>query len=234
MSAIFLDPVQMDATAGAIGQHAREAETLVVDLESACSAVVPPSLAGWLADELRDIAVHVRMVALLYTVAALDTALRAQQIQADQSLATAAPSLASTSSTFTGAPLVGGFGAFGSMVTGPDYTGGSPLVGGTAPFATSTATTGFTAGASIVGGFFLGTSGPNTPLGGYTPALGGSSLGLPTLSGASSWPWNSNIANILAPSGLSAVAPGVFEDETGRQGGLGRTYRDPRTGDLRF
>ena len=138
MSTVFLDPVQMDATAGHIGEHVNELTTLTADLETACSAAVPASIAGWLAEELRDIAVTARMIALLYSVAALDTAQRAQQIQADQSLAAAAPSLAATSPTFTGSPLVGGF----------------------APFATSTATGGFTGSPSIVGGLVLA---PSTP-----------------------------------------------------------------------
>ena len=102
MSTIFLDPVQMDATAGHVGEHVQQVTALAGDLETACSAVVPTSLGAWLTEELHDIAVTVQMIALLYAVAALDTAQRAQQIQADQSLATAAP-------TFTDAPLVGSF-----------------------------------------------------------------------------------------------------------------------------
>jgi hypothetical protein len=102
MSTVFLDPVQMDATAGHIGDHVRELTALVADLESAGSAVVPASLAGWLVEELHDIAVTAQLIALVYSLAALDTAQRAQQIQADQTLATAAP-------RFTDAPLVGGF-----------------------------------------------------------------------------------------------------------------------------
>jgi hypothetical protein len=93
MSTIYLDPVAMDATAGAIGEHAREVDAAVADLETTCSAEVPPALAGWLAAELRDIAVHARLAELVYVVAALETALRAQQIQADQSLATAIPAV---------------------------------------------------------------------------------------------------------------------------------------------
>jgi hypothetical protein len=93
MSTIYLDPVAMDATAGAIGEHAKEVDVAIGDLETACAAEVPPSLAGWLTDELRDIAVHARLAELVYVVAALETALRAQQIQADQSLATAIPAV---------------------------------------------------------------------------------------------------------------------------------------------
>jgi hypothetical protein len=35
MSTVYLDPVRMDATAGAIGEHAHEMETTTSALESA-------------------------------------------------------------------------------------------------------------------------------------------------------------------------------------------------------
>lgn len=244
MSTIFLDPVQMDATAGHIGEHVNELTTLTADLETACSAAVPASIAGWLAEELRDITVTARMIALLYSVAALDTAQRAQQIQADQSLATAAPSLASASPTFTGAPLVGGFGAYGSPVPSiSDLTGGSPLVGGFGAYGSSTIGSVFDSGQPMAGGLFLGatsTSGHVFSAGLSTEAFAfhnrpwGSSTLSGTFGGGSTWPWNSNLANILAPDGLSAVSPGVYEDQYGQQGTLNQTVRDPRTGDAEF
>lgn len=106
MNAIVLDTVQMDATAGAVGEHAREIQTSVDTLETSCSADVPVSLAGWLADELHEIATTARMIALVYTMAALDTAFRAQQIQADQSLVAATPALVPVATQWT--PVVGG------------------------------------------------------------------------------------------------------------------------------
>lgn len=93
MSAIYLDPEAMDATAGAVREHAREVDAAVAALETTCSADVPPSLAGWLADELHDIAATARLASLLYAVAALDTAVRAQEVRADQSLASVWPAL---------------------------------------------------------------------------------------------------------------------------------------------
>jgi hypothetical protein len=93
MSTIFLDPVAMDATARAVGEHAREVEDLASTLETACRAEVPSHLEQWLSQELHDITVNARLSALLYNLAALDTARRAQQIAADQSLATAWPPL---------------------------------------------------------------------------------------------------------------------------------------------
>lgn len=251
MSTIFLDPVQMDATAGHIGEHVNELTTLTADLETACSAAVPASIAGWLAEELRDITVTARMIALLYSVTALDTAQRAQQIQADQSLAAAARSLASASPTFTGATVLGGFSSYGSLVTGPAYTGG-PLVGGIARFATSTATSGFTGSASIMGGLVLAPSTPgpgavemkmassaefaaqNAPWGASALSGSGGYSGFSTFGGASSWPWNRNIANWVAPTGLSAVAPNIYEDQHGNQGTLNQTFRDPITHDAEF
>lgn len=209
MSAIYLDPVQMDATAGVVGDHAREVETAVAGLEWTYAAQVPASLAGWLAEELRDIAVHARMSALLYVVAAVDTALRAQQIRTDQSLAIAVPAPASTSVAFT-ETVMGGFSSYGSPVASI-----SDLTGGSLPPAS---------------GFLLGASGPNRPLGGYTPVLGGGSrLGG---SGAVFDTFDSFTANVLAEPGLSVIGPGLVEDRAGRQGPITRTYRNPRTGDL--
>jgi hypothetical protein len=209
MSTIYLDPAAMDATAGAISGHAYEVGAAIGDLETTCAAEVPPSLAGWLAEELRDIAVHARLAEVLYVVAALDTAFRAQQIQADQSLATAAVAPVATTVAFT-ETVMGGFSSYGSPVASI-----SDLTGGSLPPA---------------GGFLLGASGPNTPLGGYTPVLGGGSG-----SGGSGFvfdTYDSFTANLLLPLGLSAVEPGVVEDRTGRQGPITRTYRNPRTGDV--
>ncbi|TGN62642.1 hypothetical protein EXE59_00735 [Nocardioides eburneiflavus] len=121
MSAVFLDPVAMDATAGAISEHAREVDAAIGDLQTACDAEVPPSLAGWLTEELRDITLHARLAQLLYVVAALETALRAEQIRADQSLAAAISAM--------GAP-VAAFSAGGVVLGAPS---GSSYVGPSAP-----------------------------------------------------------------------------------------------------
>jgi hypothetical protein len=96
MSAIYLDPDQMNLTASAISEHAREAEQAVAHLESTCSPEVPPELAAWLAQELADIAATAQMAAVLYLVAALDALTRAEAIRTNQSLVTAAPALAGT------------------------------------------------------------------------------------------------------------------------------------------
>jgi hypothetical protein len=116
---IYLDPVGMDATAGAVGEHANQIQTLTSTLESAGSAAVPAALAGWLAEELHGIAVQAQLVALVYTVAALDTALRAQQIQADQSLVAAQPDLATTSVDL-GAALAAAGSTIGGSYTSVD------------------------------------------------------------------------------------------------------------------
>lgn len=223
MSTIYLDPVAMDSTAGAISDHVADAEIVVADLETACSAQVPASLAGWLAEELRDVTAHVRMSALVYALAALDTALRAQQIQADQSLATAAPALTSTTTAFTGAPLAGGFLA-GQVDTSsyvPTYGQAHGYLAGQVDTSSYVPTYG------QAEGFMLGPSGPNTQLGGYTPVLGG-------FGSQVHWGWNSSIANDLAPKGLTAISPGIYEDLHGGQGTLNQTVRDPRTGNAEF
>jgi hypothetical protein len=258
MSTIYLDPVAMDATAGAIGQHAAEVGAAIVDLETTCSAEVPPSLAGWLAEELRDIAVHVRLAEVLYVVAALDTALRAQQMQTDQSLAMAWPPLGTTDAGVTstydlgailaGATVVGGTGpAFVNDFVGPTTN----IVGGTGPAFVND----FPGlGPTTVGGFFLGASSPagvsmpglssasfaaQNPfmgaaiLGGGASVFGAGGFGAGPLDFAGAVA-NHSIANSLAPAGLDVVSPGIFEDERGRQGRLSQTYRDPATGRSEF
>lgn len=236
MTTVYLDPVAMDATAGAVGEHAREIEVVAADLESACSADVPLALAGWLAEELRDVAVHAQMVALVYAVAALDTALRAQQIQADQSLVTAQPAL--------GPPLgqVDTMGDLGAILAG------AAVVGGTDPFPTSSPSLGTT----TIGGFsplLSSSTGPfTTTIGGFSPLHSGSIALGPTVVGAPSYAHfplvgmlggtggggfvdpmetqNNHIKNLLAPTGTSFV-DGQYEDRSGRRGDLSSVYRNP-------
>jgi hypothetical protein len=237
MSTIFLDPVAMDATAGAIGEHAREIQTSVSTLESTCSADVPLSLTGWLAEELHDIAVQAQLVALLYTLAALDTALRAQQIQADQSLVAAQPALISAPVDL-GAVLAGS-----AVIGGPSPYG---VISGGIPGPT-TMTIGGPSDIGVVFGMSMGPSFATiggTPTYAHDPLLAmasqlqhsnpGLSAQLLGVSSGLSESRNNSITNLLAPDGLSFVGSGTYEDEFGRSGGLGQTYRDPRTGELRF
>lgn len=241
MSTIYLDPVRMDATAAAISEHAKELDAAIADLEMACTAEVPPSLAGWLAEELRDINVHAHLAELLYVVAALDTALRAQQIQADQSLATAWPPLGATVTGATGVTATYDLGA---------VLAGSSVVGGTGPAFVND----FPGlGPTTVGGMLLGASSSPSTTGVSMPGLssaafaaqnpfvgaaisggfgaGGFGAGPLDFAGAVA---NRAIANILAPAGLDVVSPGIYEDESGRQGRLSQTYRDPVTNRSEF
>jgi len=169
MSTIYLDPVAMDATAGAIGDHAREAEAAALGLESVGAAAVPAELASWLADELADIALTVRMATVLYLVAAVDTFRRAEAIRTNQSLVTAFGPTGATTPSFAETGFVLG----SATPTTDPFTSPAPATGGfvlgqvvpTAQVPSSGWQT----------GLLLGASGPNTPLGGYTPVFGGSS-----------------------------------------------------------
>lgn len=237
MTTIYLDPVRMDATAAAIGEHAQEIQTFVGTLESTCSADVPVSLVGWLAEELHDIAVQAQLVALLYCLAALDTALRAQQIQADQSLVAAQPALVSTSVDLGAAlamgSVVGGastIGVISGAIPGPT----TMVIGGPSPYGVIS---GLPDGPSVatIGGTPTYAHDPLLALASQVqnsnPALAAQLLGA---SSGLSDSRNATISNLVAPDGLSFVSPGTYEDEHGRRGGLGQTYRDPHTGDLRF
>lgn len=169
MSTIYLDPVAMDATAGAIGDHAKEAEAAVLGLESVGVAAAPASLAGWLADELGEVALTVRMATVLYLVAALDTFSRAEAIRTNQSLVTAFAPVGPATAPFPETGFV-----LGSATPATDpFTSSAPATGGfVLGQVVPTAQVPSSAGQA---GLLLGASGPNTPLGGYTPSFGGSS-----------------------------------------------------------
>lgn len=223
MSTILLDPAQMDATAGAVGEHAREAEALVADLESTCSAAVPLSIAGWLAEELHAITITVQMISLLYAVAALDTALRAQQIQADQSLVAAGPGLVEMD---TGQPAT-----MGDLAA---ILAGSSVVGGSTPFTTTpmpAPTFALVGGASYTSTWMSGMSTMSIPpidIGAFAGLRGtGNAAGSRALMGLLELDANLN-SNTLAPNGTSFVGHGLYEGPDGRRGTANLIYEDPR------
>jgi hypothetical protein len=236
MSAIYLDPAAMDDTAGAVAEHAREVDTAIGDLESACAAEVPPSLAGWLADELHDIAVHARLAEVLYLVAALDTALRAQQIQADQSLATALPALDAPAlcevitsydpGVLHGTAVVTGTRPWDTSVT---FVDPGPLTMGSS---TSVAVGAVPAGPGVTfvdpGLLVIETSTPVVAITGnptweWEPFLATGGPGSGVLPG----PITANVVyEILGPSGVR-YSDGAYVDHQGDRGGLGRVYEDP-------
>ena len=228
MSTIYLDPAAMDATAGAIGEHARQVEDVVATLETACCANVPAHLATWLAEELHDIALTSRLSALLYTVAALDTALRAQQISADQSLATAWPALDAPFGDLTTTP----FGLQAALA-------GSTVVGGTdltfdvsVPSPTSMTIGG--AGTYDSSSSWTMTIGPptweNDPLLLMASQLQDSNPGLSRqLLGVTSMLNQTNadmVSTILAPNGLT-YHDGAYVDSGGDRGSMSNVYPDP-------
>lgn len=250
MSTIYLDPVAMDSTAGAVGQHAREVEDIVATLETACCADVPAHLAGWLAEELHDIALNCRLAALLYTVAALDTAMRGQQIATDQSLATAWPSLDAPFGDLSQSPLglqealagtsvVGGTSAAfdvsipmpTTMTIGGDSTYTFPVsgmdtvmtIGGTAPWTSS----------DMPGTWTMTIGAPtweNDPLLLMASQLQHTNPGLSNqLLGVSGMLSQSNenmVRTILAPNGLT-YQNGAYVDSGGDRGSISNVYPDP-------
>jgi hypothetical protein len=246
MSTIFLDPVAMDATAAAIADHGREVESLAATLEAACTAEVPAHLAAWLAEELRDIAVVSRLAAVLYQVAAIDTAMRAQQIRIDQSLVTALPGLATPAGVATMGDLSAALG--GSTVVGGTWSTDivridpGPLVVGTST-PVLVGTTPPDQGVQLVhpGPLVIETMTPVTATVGEptwegnpflqmairlqdsNPALAGQALGASSMLSGS----DANIVyGILAGPGLT-YEHGAYVDRDGDRGGLSRVYPDP-------
>lgn len=204
MSTIYLDPLAMDAVAGAIGEHAREVDAAIGDLESVCAAEVPPSLAGWLGEELRDIAVHARLAEVLYVVAALDTALRAGQIRADQSLAVAWPGPEISVVGGTG-PGIAGTTGLSTVAIG----GSSPLPGGV------TGGQWVMAIAPLDIEAFAGLRNPDN----YPGASGFVDIADRARASAS--------GNLFAPSGTT-FSNGDYIDDRGNRGPLSAVYVSPR------
>jgi hypothetical protein len=230
MSTILLDPAAMDATAGAIGEHAREIDGVVATLETACCADVPAHLAGWLAEELHEIALVCRLSSLLYTAAALDTATRAQQIAADQSLATAWPSLDAPFGDLTATPFglqaaLAGSTTVGGLTDGWTSAMDAPTtmtIGGGAPYTDS-----------FPGGFTMTIGAPtweNDPflrmasqLQNTNPGLSSQMLGVSGMLSES----NADMARtILAPNGLTYHG-GAYVDSGGDRGSISDVYPDP-------
>jgi hypothetical protein len=165
MSVVFLDLDQIDTTADYIGTHAAEAESIAREVEAAGAVAVPPSLRGWLEAEIAEIATTVRMAALVYLVASVDALTRAEALRTNQSLVTALPVPGAPTPAFVETGFVLGQ----AELVGTSYAAPAQLSG----FVLGQAepTTGPFGGS----GFLLGLPGPNTPLGGYTPSLGGTS-----------------------------------------------------------
>lgn len=226
MTAMYLDPEQMATTATAVSTHVREAEAAVDGLEGLGAAAVPPELAGWLAQELREVALVVRMSALLYAVAALDALQRADQLRTNQSLALAVAAPGATSTAFADTPLVGGF-VLGTATLAPDP---------------------FTAPASAGGGFVLGQAELATyaPFPGQSPGFllglsGGPDVGNPRPLGV---PLSGSLSGVFdAPgtqqnrlwtlsderTGTTFISPGVYE----RDGKVGSWSSLPPTDEER-
>lgn len=206
MSSIILDPTSMLATAQVVGDNARLAGDTVASLQTTCSADVPAHLGAWLSDELHQIEVQATTVAVLYTAAALDTALRARQIQADQSLVAAwtpfsPPAAAGTTSVDLQAAL-----AAGSVVGGYEE-----------PFTTDLQQ-------------------PATAVVGGTPLLEISDVPLMPLTGGPgpvsgtmllNQIWSEGSAGVLAPRGTTYLGGGVVVDDRGNRGTLADVYVRP-------
>lgn len=127
MTTVYLDPDQMDAIGGAVSSHATEVESVAAEVDALAPTSVPLSLAGWFADEVREIALTARLGAMLYLVATVDALQRSEQIRANQSLTAAVTVPANVTATFS-SPMSGGFVLGEVQPTSNPFTG--PYVGG--------------------------------------------------------------------------------------------------------
>jgi hypothetical protein len=187
MSAVFFDPDQMDATANAISTHAAEVDATAREVDGLGTVEVPVSIAGWFAGELADIALAVRMAALVYLLAAMDTITRAESIRTNQSLATAIPAVDAVAPIVAESGFVLGLPGATSYAASSGAAAGFALTGTTSsyvPLQTDHPGGGHVLNdpgapspeyVELIRRGILTLPSPNTPLGGYTPSLGGSS-----------------------------------------------------------
>jgi hypothetical protein len=202
MSTIFMDPTEMRGTAGMVGEQAQRIQETVTGTRTACTCEVPRSLVGWLDAELVAITESALQVAVDYLTEAVDLARRAQEIEADQSLATTccgplAPTTDLTSAVVGGTVVGGTISGFGAPAT--TFAG----VPGTT--AADRATTD-----RMINDMLIGMMGPS-----LADVMGNQGDGIRT---------------ILAPPGL-VYNNGAYEDYGGdRSTSLSGEYQDPDTG----
>ncbi len=237
MTTIWMDPTELKAGAATLAEQAMRIQETMTGTRTTCSCEVPRSLIGWLDDELVRITEDALRVAVTYLEQAVDIATRANQIQADQSLAAAQ------------APLIGGILPSVATIGG----GGPVFVSGMAPM---TATIGgggpsFDSGmasmtATIGGGgpVFESWMAPMTATVGGSwsnplldaarnlqdrnPAAAAQLLGVFSFVSRS----EANMAGVWTNSrpGAAYIGDGLYRGDSGSIGGLGNVFFNNKTG----
>ena len=229
MSTIWMDPVELKASATTLAENAMQIQETMTGTRTTCACEVPRSLIGWLDEELQAITVAALQVAVGYLEQALDVAQRGHQIQADQSLVTASPPLGAVvggTSFMTTASLSDVLVGAGSIVGGTSFTSGietQSLLGGTMTIGGPGSREAFLANNPLLAAA--------ENLQNRNPAAAAQLMGLQSNLNQSN---DNMIKTWLAPQGLSFVGGNIYADESGRQGTLSQTYRNRRDGDLEF
>ncbi|WP_107764285.1 hypothetical protein [Nocardioides terrigena] len=227
-TAIWIDPVELTATSGALAEQAMRIQETVTGTRTTCTCEVPRSLIAWLDEELNAITVEALTVAVGYLQEALDCRQRAVELEAEQSLA-----LQASGDAFA----VDGSGWMAGVIGGASIVGGSTMtIGGPSAFGITSdpGPTTMTIGGPGSYETFLA----NNPLLAAAENLRNTNPGaanqLLGLQGSLFQSQSNMAATWLAPQGLSFVSPGLYADDFGRTGSLSQSYRDRRTGDLVF
>ncbi|SFC44745.1 hypothetical protein SAMN04487968_106223 [Nocardioides terrae] len=250
MTTIWMDPAELDGMAGQLNGQVTRLRSAVEGVHGTCMCAVPPALAGWLQEELTAIERDGTLATLAYLVAGLDIALRAQEITADQSLATAvAGPDVDLATVLAGSATVGG----NSGVDLSAWTAGmqaGTTVGGNSGVDLSTWTAGMQAGTSVGGNAGIDVSAWVDDIhggqGGGSPAdlavvlAGSAGVGPSTLGAALSKGGFSGAATALmigiggelnkatnAPTGMDYVGAGAYGDHHGNIGSFGDIFPDP-------
>jgi hypothetical protein len=251
MTTIWMDPAELDGMAGQLSGQVTRLQGALEGLHSTCTCTVPPALAGWLQDELTGIERDGTLAMLGYTVAGLDIALRAQEISADQSLATAvAGPEVDLAAVLAGAATVGGTGGveFGSWL-GPME--GGATVGGTGGVDFGSWLDPMAAGATVGGSYRADFSAWTSSVSGGgavggnpqdlaiilagSAGVGPSTLGAALSRGGFSGAATAMLIGIdgelskasLAPDGTSYVGADSYADRYGHVGSFGNIFPDP-------
>jgi hypothetical protein len=233
-----MDPAELRQTAAFLGEQAGQIQEAMTGTRTACSCDVPRSLVGWIDDELVQITESALVAAVAVVVAGLDCAVRAAEIETDQSLALAQSTGLETS---TVGGTAGSDFSFDPAEWLTTMTIGGPSA---ALFDTTTPGAGWTV--STIGGPSDSIFDPTLQGGAWTTStIGGPAYSLSTLgslngpAGASMGPVISSImesqsdaiSTILAPSGLT-YSHGAYEDSGGYRGNISSFYEDPYSGDF--
>ncbi len=219
MTTIWIEPTELKATAAQLAEQAMRIQETMTGTRTTCDCEVPRSLIGWLDAELVAVTEDALRVAVVYLQQAIDGATRANQIQADQSLATAQAAPAPVGAVF-GPTVMGGFSALAST---PSES--ATVMGGFSALASTPS-----ASATVMGGFSSYSS---------TPGVFATEMFIRAPSGLAGFDASGGGANhhidlwTKSRPGATWIGDGLYKGYDGRVGRITDVYVDKKYGGYR-